>query len=1099
MRLHEARLILSPSDLNDFLECEHLTQLEIAVARDEIERPVTDNPQAELIRHKGEEHERAYLQILRDEAKEVVEIEDADADATKEALRAGAEVIYQAGFEHEGWRGIADFLERVGTPSDLGPWSYEVADTKLARHSKPTYILQLCFYTEQVARIQGREPDYFHVILGSGERDSYRPSEFSAYYRRVRARFLAALEAGIDVYPLPVPHCPFCDFKERCEQRWEEDDHPVLVASIRRDQIPKLAAMGITTLEELANAQDDERPPQMQPATFDSLRVQAELQLHHRTTGEHTKRLLQPEAARGFALLPPPSPGDLFFDIEGDPFWEPRAGLEYLWGVSNADGYRAFWAHDREQEKQALEDFVDLVRERLERDPTLHVYHYASYETSALKRLMGEYGTREDEIDDLLRRGVFVDLFRVVRQALRHSHPRYSLKNVETFFMEREAELRAGDDSILMYEQWLDTRDGALLQELEAYNAEDCESTRQLRDWLLELRAEAESQYGRQIAWPGLPELREPPEGTEETAELQAALLADEEDELHRLAGQLLDYHRREAKPVWWAFFNRYGSSPEELSEIDVEAIGGIEPDGPPVGSGKSLVHPFTFPPQQHKLSPGQSVSDPLTLDSAGTIDWLDDEHGRLGLRRGPRHEDLPLPRSLIPGGAIPTKAQQEALRRLGRSILDGSPRYPALEAILRRDLPRIRGHEAGAPLPQDDLEAARDLVEGLDSSFLVVQGPPGSGKTYTAARLIVRLISRGRRVGVTALSHKAINNLLAEVEKVAREEGVEFSGLKKGGDYEGPFIESSGNQADFDDPGEHLLLAGTSWLFSRASMEGLVDTLFVDEAGQFALADALASGTSARNVVLLGDQQQLAQVSQGIHPEGAGASVLEHLLAGEETVPPERGLFLGKTWRMHPKICQFVSEMSYEGRLHPVAQCARRAVNGEAGLRFIAVEHEGNRQASREEADVIAREIQSLVGGTYTNCDGVERRLGYDDILVVAPYNAQVRCLRAALPERVRVGTVDKFQGQEAPVVFFSMATSSGDDLVRAIGFLFSRNRLNVAVSRAKALAVLVCSPKLLEIRCRTIEDMRLVNALCRFVELASEDVGRAGYKSPT
>jgi predicted RecB family nuclease len=1080
MRLRDARLTFSPSDLNDFLECEHLTQLELAVSRSQVERPAANNAQAELIRRKGDEHERAYLQSLRDQGKEVAEIEDADPAATEEAMRAGAEVIYQAGFEHTGWRGIADFLERVETPSYLGPWSYAVSDTKLARHSKPTYILQLCFYTEQVARIQGREPASFHVILGSGERDSFRPSEFSAYYRRVRARFLAAVEAGIDVYPLPVTHCPLCDFEELCKQRWEADDHPVRVANIRREQIPKLAAVGITTLEELANAQDDERPPPMQPSTFATIREQAQLQLYHHTTGEHTKRLLPPEPARGFALLPPPSPGDLFFDIEGDPFWEPRAGLEYLWGVSVSDGYRAFWAHNREQEKQALEDFVDLVHGQLERDPNLHVYHYASYETSALKRLMGEYGTREDEIDDLLRRGVLVDLFKVVRQALRHSHPRYSLKNVETFFMQREAELRAGDDSILMYEQWLDTRDDPLLRELEAYNAEDCESTRQLRDWLLELRMEAESQFG-EIAWPEPPELRELPESTEETAELQAALLADGDDTVRALAGQLLDYHRREAKPVWWAFFNRYGQSPDELTDIDLEAIGGIEPDGPPVGSGKSLVYPFRFPPQQHKLSAGQQVHDPLTLDRAGTIDGLDDEQGRVGLRRGPKLEDVPLPKSLIPGGAWDTRTQQAALRRLGRSILEGTSRYPALEAILRRDLPR-----AGVtPLLQDDPEAAKDVVESLDSSFLVIQGPPGSGKTYTGARLIVRLISRGRRVGVTALSHKAIANLLREVEKVAGEEGIEFTGLKKGEPYEGPFITTSDDQAGFES-GEHLLLAGTSWLFSRDTMEGVVDTLFVDEAGQVSLADALASGESARNLVLLGDQQQLAQVSQGIHPEGAGASVLEHLLAGEDTVPPDRGLFLGKTWRMHPKICEFVSEMSYEGRLHPVAQCAQRAVNGEAGLRFIPVEHEGNRQASREEADVVAREIERLVGGTYTNCFGVERRLGHDDILVVAPYNAQVRCLRAALPEAVRVGTVDKFQGQEAPVVIFSMATSSGDDLLRSIGFLFSRNRLNVAVSRAKALALLVASPKLLEIRCRTIEDMRLVNALCRFVELA-------------
>ncbi len=1060
MQLTDGRLALSPSDLNDFLECEHLTALELAAARGALVRPSRDAPQADLIRRKGEEHERAHLATLEAARKRIVRIELGDdwepaARATEEAMRAGADVVYQAVFVDGAWRGIADFLER--RPDG----SYEVSDTKLARHARPYHLLQLCFYTEQVARIQGREPQRMHVVLGSGVRESYRPSEFSAYFRRVRERFLRFVDAGVDPYPLPVPHCPLCDFLPLCEAQWERDDHPMRVANIRRDQIPRLEAMGITTLEELAEARDDHRPPAMAPATFDALREQAQLQIEHRRTGVHTKRLLTPEPARGLALLPPPSPGDLFFDLEGDPFWEPQGGLDYLWGIADAHGYRAFWAHDRAQEQLALQQTIDLIHERLRDDPQLHVYHYASYEPATLKRLTSRYGTREDELDDLLRREIFVDLYAVVRQSLRHSHRRYSLKNVETFFMQREAELQAGGDSILMYEEWLDSRDDSLLRAIEAYNAEDCESTRRLRDWLLELRAEAEAQYVTTIAWPEAKELKPLPEIAAETAELQELLLARNET----LIGHLLDYHRREAKPVWWTFFERKGKTPDELAERDSEAIGGIQLVGDPIPAAKSLAYPFTFAAQQHKLGPADEVFDPATLTSAGYLHAIDDERGTLWLKRGPKLDDVPMPASLIPGGAFNTEAQQAALRRLGRSILHGTHTFPALEAILRRDLP------TGSPFQQNDLEAAKQIVEQLDSSYLVVQGPPGSGKTYTGARLIVHLMARGRRVGVTALSHKSIHNLLREVEKVAREEGVEFRGLKKGDDYEGPFIKKSENQALFDHPEDDvLLLAGTSWLFSRDTVH--VDTLFVDEAGQMSLADALAAGTSARNVVLLGDQQQLAQVSQGIHPAGAGASVLEHLLAGEDTVPPELGLFLGRTWRMNQAICRFVSEMSYEGRLQPVPECAERSINGESGLRYIAVEHEGNRQASREEAEVIAREAA---------------RFRPEDVLVVTPFNAQVRCLSAALPAGMRVGTVDKFQGQEAPLVFFSMATSSGDDLVRSIGFLFSRNRLNVAISRAQALAVLVCSPKLLEIRCRTIEDMRLVNALCRFVELAS------------
>jgi predicted RecB family nuclease len=1073
-----ARYTFSPSDLNSFLECRHLVTLEVQAARGELARPDVDNPQAELVRRKGEEHEGAYLDDLHAAGKDVVAIEVAGAEGewdteaaaakTEQAMRDGAEVIYQAVFlDPSGWTGHADFLERVDAASGLGPYSYEVSDTKLARHSKPTYILQLCFYSEQVARIQGHEPEQMHVVLGSGERDSFRPSEFAAYFRRVRDRFVTAVEAGLETYPMPVAHCPLCDFKELCEAQWERDDHPTRVANIRRDQIAKLAAVDITTLTELGEAQDDDRPRGMAASTFDALREQAELQLHHRRTGEHIHRVLPSEPARGFALLPPPSPGDLFFDIEGDPFWEARGGLEYLWGVSEADGYRAFWAHDRASEQKAVEDFVDFAYERLKRDPDLHVYHYASYEPSALKRLMGQYGTREDEIDDLLRREVFVDLFTVVRQAIRHSHPKYSLKNVETFFITREVKLQSGGDSILMYEEWLETHDDALLREIEAYNAEDCESTRLLRDWLLDLRPE-------EIPWPEPPEVRETPEIAAETADLQAQLL-ERDDPVSRLTGQLLDYHRREAKPIWWAFFDREGRTPAELAEFDAEAIGGIQPDGEPVRAARSLAYPFTFPPQQHKLSAGDEVFDPATLENAGHIESIDDAEGKLWLKRGPRLENTPMPVSLIPGGAWNTEVQQEALRRVGRSVLDGDGRFRALEAVLRRDLPRFRERVLGDPLPQDDLGAARGLVEALDSSYLLVQGPPGSGKTYTGARLIVRLMARGRRVGVMAQSHKAIHNLLDEVERAAREEGVMFRGLKKGAEYEGAFIGTSGNQGEFDEPDEDvLLLAGTSWLFSRESMQGVVDTLFVDEAGQLSLADVLAAGTCARNVVLLGDQQQLAQVSQGVHPEGAGVSVLEHLLAGEDTVPSERGLFLSRTWRMNTAICQFVSEMSYEGRLHPVPECADRSIKGESGLRFIAVEHAGNRQSSPEEAEVVRREVE---------------RLGVENVLVVTPFNAQVRCLSAVLPAGTRVGTVDKFQGQEAPAVIFSMATSSGDDLVRSIGFLFSRNRLNVAISRAQSLAVLVASPKLLEINCRTIEDMRLVNALCRFVELAAED----------
>jgi predicted RecB family nuclease len=1104
MKTTGSDLIFSPSDLNAYLECEHLTMLELAVARRELEWPEADNLQADLVKRKGDEHERAYLQRLQAESKSVVTIGggseagdgswdlEAAARATEEAMRSGADIVYQAVLLDGDWRGFADFLERVPGESDLGDFHYEVSDTKLARHSKPKFLLQLCFYSAVVARIQERQPEQMHLVLGDDERESFRVDDFDAYYRRVRGRFLDFMTREPETYPLPVPYCDRCDWLERCTLQWEADDHLTLVAGLRRDQAARLEPNGVATLAQLAEALPDTRPASMQPRTWESLNEQAALQLHHRRHGEHITQLLEPEPLRGFALLPPTSPGDLFFDIEGDPFFEASRGLEYLWGMVDTErNFTLLWAHDREQEKRALEEFVDLVHEGLLEHPDMHVYHYASYETAVLRRLMSEYGTREDEIDDLLRREIFVDLYKVVRQSLRSSHPNYSLKSIENFYMTREADLRSGDDSIVLYEQWTESHDPQILQAIHDYNEEDCLSTLDLRDWLLGLRAEAVKQFG-EIPWFGVEPPSEPEETAAETAELRARLEADPTPE-RVLMSRLLDYHRREARPVWWAFFARRGQTPEALAERDGDSIGMLElVSREDHGDGELVT--FSFPAQQHKLSRGQQVHDPNLPDGpvyAGSTEALDDERGTLVLYRSKNVREHPLPQSLIPGGPLPTKAQRAALRRLAESIVDGTNRYPALEAILRRDLPRIAGHAAGDPLPQDDLEAAKRLAVGLDGSYLVVQGPPGSGKTYTGARLIVELIGRGRRVGVSATSHKSIENLLREVEKVALAAGVRFRGFKKGGgDYEGPFVHSSGKDADFEEPEDVLLLAGTAWLFAKRSMEGVVDTLVIDEAGQVSLADALAIGTCARNLILLGDPQQLAQVSQGRHPEGAELSVLEHLLAGEDTIPPEHGLFLGETWRMHPKITEFVSQTSYAGRLHSAKQCARQRVESPglsgAGLRYLPVEHPGNRGQSPEEAERIAHEIELLVQGRFVDCRGDERPLTYKDILVVAPYNAQVRCLRTKLPAAVRVGTVDKFQGQEAPVVFFSMATSSGEDLPRNLEFLFSRNRLNVAISRAQALAVLVCSPRLLEINCRTIEQMRMVNALCRLVEVA-------------
>jgi uncharacterized protein len=1072
-----ATLFLTPSDLNDHVECAHLTALKLEVARGTSKHPWVPGEYGDLLSGKGEAHEKAYLASLRASGRDVHDVTPPDkwdfaagARLTEEAMRKGVDCIYQATFVVGDWRGRADFLERIDKPSRLGAWSYEPVDAKLARSEKPTYLLQLCFYAEGIAQVQGAPPERMHVLLGTRERRTLRYDDFAAYFRRVRASFERAISEPQPTEPYPVDHCGLCDFREECHAWWESRDHLTLVAGIRRTQVEELRASGVTTLTGLAGH------------TESALQDQAALQLVRHKTGKLEWHTLDSEPDRGFALLPEPSDGDLIFDIEGDPFWEPARGLHFLFGLHGCGGYQTLWAHSREEEKARFEQLIDLFHEALQRDPNMHVYHYGAYEPTAIKQLMGVYATREDEVDTLLRRKVFVDLLTVVRQGLRAGVPSYSLKETEALAgVTRKATVKTGTFAVLEYEMWMERPSQTeRLQRITAYNEEDCVATRALRDWLVAHRPhQAHPLFVAN-------EHQEKPSPYED---LRQRLIAVPETWMF---GELLEYHRREDKPAWWWFFRRCQEMSQEDLIEDSECIGGLTPVGSS-RAAKSMDWTLRFPPQQYKLHEGDGPYDPATMKPAGTITAMDEEKGTLVLHRGPSLAQVALPTALIPQGPLPTNEQREALARLARSVLAGDGKYQALLDIVARARPRLTTPRES--VQTTDVRELRELAASLDGGALFIQGPPGTGKTWTGARIIVELMRRGRRVGVSATSHKAIHNLLDEVEETAREEGFTFRGVKRADKgrsethYEGTLVRNVWSNDDVVASNAQLI-AGTAWLFARADMDGFVDTLVIDEAGQVSLADALAMGTSARNVILLGDPLQLAQVSQGTHPEGSGVSVLEHLLGSDATIPRDRGVFLDQTRRMHPGVCEFVSEIVYDNRLGGIPEMARQATSSGTGLRWVPVDHVGNESSSIEEARRVAELIAGMRGGTWTDEHGETAPLRDTDFMVVAPYNAQVRRLRAALDAAglrgVQAGTVDKFQGREAPVVFYSMATSSAEDVPRSLEFLFSRNRLNVAVSRARCLAYVVASPRLLESRARTVEQMRLINALCRFVELA-------------
>lgn len=1140
------QLILSPSDLVGFLSCEHLPSLELAVAGGAVVAPKNEAADIEVAQKYGLRHEAAYLESLRSDGRSIVEINategrsvddlQARADETRAALSDGADVVFQATF-FDGdprygelmWRGHADFLVRVERSSGLGDFAYEPEDTKLARHLKASAVLQLCAYAEQLAAIQGVAPVNVHVVLGgTSGKATVRLKDVDAYFRMTRDRYADAIVRNeFDTYPLPVAYCTLCRWDETCTQQRKDDDHLSQVAGLSSIQTRKLEAVGIATVSTLADSDPDERVPRIGARTLSRLRTQARLQVKRgpdMTTPPPFEFVRDCSESQGFRLLPEPSDGDIFYDIEGDPYVG-TDGLEYLHGVSWLEKgelqFLPIWSHDALEEKAGFERLMDLFMARRAQFPDMRIYHYAPYETSALKKLMGRYATRENELDELLRGEVFVDLYRVVLQAMIIGTPSYSLKKLEPLYMEKrdDAIVDAGS-SIVEYERWLETGEQRILDDIEQYNKVDVRSTWLLRNWLEDRRNEALAD-GIDCTRPISPPPYVPsPQGVELDEidnslrqELEATGLPEA-----RLMADLLEWHEREDKPEWWAYFNRLGLDDDEMFD-DSECIAGLEPFGEPEPIARSLIWTYRFDPSQEvKLSRNAKVHDPasafhnLRVEKADQIPnaaidllSLDTVKGELTFKRGAK-SDAPHPKAVVAGGPISNAQQRKAMQRLGRWVADhgvddDGPAFAA-RMLLGRRSPRLRDGSGGElVIPGEDAaDAVARLGSSLDRSFLPVQGPPGAGKTYAGAHLIAALVKAGRTVGITANSHAVISNLVSEALSVIAEAGEPAPlVLQKGADdwVAPPGVTSASNdeiEAALAAEAEQrpAIVAGTAWLWSREGLVDSIDTLIIDEAGQFSLANALAVAPAAKNVVLLGDPQQLAQPSKGVHPPGAGASALEHILGGDATVAADAGVFLDRTFRMHPDITAFTSEQVYEDRLVSADGCELQRVHGDdelsgTGLRFRPVMHAGNATSSDEEVAEVVSVFSRLLGRTWTNANDEEEQISLDQILVVAPYNAQVNALISALPDGARVGTVDKFQGQQAAVVIVSMTASSAANIPRGMEFLYSRNRMNVAVSRAKALSVLVASPELLAVECKTVDQMRLANVLCRYVEMAT------------
>jgi predicted RecB family nuclease len=1079
----------------------------------------------------GDEHELRYLEALgrtrtvtefaRPSMRDLPEA----AAATAEAFRAGADVLFQATFFDGRFVGFADFIMRVDTGTDSGP-VYEVYDTKLARSAKITALLQVAAYSDQLHRLGVPTGENVHLLLGDGRTSTHRLRDILPVYRKRRARLERLIDERVaDPEPTPWgdPRYSACGRCAACALEVEAHRDVLLVAGMRLTQRRHLLEAGLTTIEALAASTGPVEG--LVDATVGALRAQARLQLQSRQlaagngTDAPAYEVYNPVA---LGALPEPDPGDIFFDFEGDPLYSETAegvatvqwGLDYLFGLIETDGtFRAFWAHDYAEERQALIDFLAYVAERRATHPQLHIYHYAAYERTHLLALAARHGVGEDTVDDLLRDNVLVDLYPVVKKSLRVGSRSYSIKKLEPLYMgddHREGVDNAAD-SITVY---ADSRDllragqadaaQKMLDDIADYNEYDCLSTLRLRDWLL---ARADEAGVPRAASRDL-ELDIPAREPSPVYLALAAQVADappgdrtSDQTALALASAAIDYHRREGKKFWQEHFDRLRNPADEWSatrdvlivehatvERDWALVGRdrtlsrvlrIEGEPAPGSSLKLGQRPFLlydapYPPLAPTGEPGSRVAHERT-EITGLVDEATGEEvvyvtEKLKLGLDP-YDHLPM--ALTPATPPPPGTQVPAIADWGQRVLDALPAMlpDAALDILRRVPPR---RDRDQPLPAvtsagSITTAIRDSLLGLNRSYLAVQGPPGTGKTYTGSRVIAELVrDHGWKIGVVAQSHATVENMLTAVLKAGL--GRESVGKKaKAGQEDATtawtplppnrFAEFTGRAGGF-------VLGGTAWDFSNAARiePGSLDLLVIDEAGQFSLASTIASAVAACRLLLLGDPQQLPQVSQGSHPEPVDVSALGWLTDGHDVLPPDLGYFLAKSWRMHPAVCAPVSALSYEGKLE--SQAADRLLDGiEPGLHPLPVAHTLNSTSSPEEAEVVTELVGSLLGRDWT-VDGATAPLGQGDLIVVAPYNAQVEVIRQRLAlagwHDVSVGTVDKFQGREAAVAIVSLAASSAEEVPRGLEFLLLANRLNVAISRAQWAAYLLYSPAL-------------------------------------
>lgn len=1031
-----------------------------------------------VLQKKGFEHEKKILTEFKARGLRIKENVAFGDIAT--AIMEGYDVIYQAKLTTERFSGDADFIVKEVD-------GYVIYDTKLAREIKPYMIYQLCIYTEALGLILGELPKTFKVITGLGETITKKTADYFHYFKSVEADFLNFHDT-FDISNPPNPENYACHgaWADYAEVELIKRDHLSLVATMTRKNIQNLELVGLNSIQDLIETPFNKNF-KIDGAVFERLKIQADLQRKSDSLDIPLFKITKP------INIPPKNTEDLYFDMEGYPLYG-KNGLEYLFGVTFSDGnFKDFWAHNEVEEKKAFSDFIDLAIKKFKKNKSMKIYHYASYEVTAMRKLSTTYGLKENEVDTLLRNEVFIDLYKIVKDTLLIGTPNYSIKSVEKIYRaKRKTEVANASDSVVAYAEWIESgesknwKESKKLSDIREYNKDDCDSTLELADWLRSLMT---SKYVAPIK--EKKEVVVDADGDEEATVEDIRrwhLEKHPNDPIFENLTYLLDFNKRKDKPMWWRYYDRHELTKTEL-EDDLSCISELQFKS----VFKNEVTYIFNHSEETKIKGGDTC---VSLeDITFTIIEVDNKKGILKAKIGLKYlNNIPSTVSLMIHNYFNSKIIDDRISEYVDlyKTKKGHGRFKAVRDFLNRTRPRLT--KIKSPLvnnKESRLTEALKIIDLLDETTLCIQGPPGTGKTYTASKMITHVIRQGKKVAILSNSHKAIINLLnATFDEFSKDE--KFTGLKVGAKNEEDITDGrievieSGDILNMLDDCD--VFAGTIFALCKCPEE-YFDYLFIDEAGQVALAHLVAGGMSAKNIIMMGDQQQLPQPVEGNHPLETGLSLLDYYLQGKATISDDFGIFLNKTYRMHSDISSFISKAIYESKLQADADNNKRlikkktATDFESGIVYIPVAHVSNSQAADEERLAIVNLTKSLLGRKKTDKQGKDNGvITLDDILFVAPYNLQVSLLAEDLQrefkETAKVGSVDKFQGQEAYIVILSMCTSSELDIgSRGIDFLFSLNRLNVAISRAQSLAFVVGSPDLANIRTSNVEKMINLN----------------------